>query len=154
MPNYLKMLGMARSYLDKEKHSVVVVSEKNRTKDSVKKYSKVVCDTDGIAALIELLEGNEDVFRNTSVADKTVGKAAAMILVANGAQMVYGTVMSEAAREFLTANQIFFTYNSLVTNIKNKDKSDICPFEKAVADLDDANLALDVVKKTLAGLKK
>lgn len=153
MPNYLKMLGMARSYLDKEKHSVVVVTEKPRTKDSVKKYAQVSSDTDGIKALIELLDKNGAVFENSSVADKTIGKAAAMVLVANGAKMVYGTVMSEAARTFCEENDIFFTYTTLVDKIKNKDKTDICPFEKAVEDLDDPKLALDVVKKTLAGLK-
>ena len=71
-------------------------------------YTCILCDRDrvltskknGIAPLLERYEEGEDC-RGMSIADRIVGKAAAMLLVLMQVREVYGDVMSTEARRLL-----------------------------------------------------
>ena len=79
-------------------------------------YTCVICRGDdihtsekrGVAPLIELLDSNIDV-RGYSAADKTVGKAAAMLFVLLGVGEIYAVVMSRSAKKILDGHGIKYS---------------------------------------------
>ena len=104
----------------------------------------------GIKPLIEKL--NEDLyyFKSLEVADKVVGKAAAMLFVLSGVKKVYAHVLSKAGEKILKENNIEYEYGQLVENIINRSGDDICPMEKTVKDIDDYNEAYIALKNKIA----
>ena len=104
----------------------------------------------GIKPLIEKL--NEDLyyFKDLEVADKVVGKAAAMLFVLSGVKKVYAHVLSKAGEKILIENNIEYEYGQLVENIINRSGDDICPMEKTVKDIDDYNEAYIALKNKIA----
>ena len=89
-----------------------------------------------------------------AAADVIVGKAAAMLFVKAGISAVYGKVMSEAARVFLTARSIPCEYETLTQRIINRAGTDICPMEKTVAAIDDENEGYAALLVKWNGLRK
>lgn len=123
-------------------------------------YSCVFCDRDrvltdrrrGIAPILERIEAGESLC-GMAVADKIIGKAAAMLLLCGGAQNVYGEVMSEPAKALLEKAGVEVTYGTLVKAIRNRTDTDICPMEKAVAALETPAEAPAVLRAALNRLK-
>lgn len=124
-------------------------------------YTCVICDHDrvltskktGIAPLLERWESGE-ALESVSVADRIVGKAAAMLLLLMGASEVYGSVMSQPALELLTAAGVQTSYGELVPGIINRTGDGPCPMERAVADLTDPADAPAVLRQTIDALRK
>ncbi len=95
-------------------------------------------DGRGISPMMKFIaEGKE--LTGFSAADQIVGKAAAMLFVKAGVRSVYGKTMSDSGKEFLEANNISCSYDILTDRIINRQGTDICPMEKAVADINDAH---------------
>lgn len=100
----------------------------------------------GIKTLLSLQSGS---LAGAFVADKVVGKAAAMMLARGGAIEVYAAIISEPALEVLKQHKVICLYGELVKNIINRDKTGICPMEKAVLHVDDIEKAYKIlVEKT------
>ena len=98
------------------------------------------CLTDdgrGISPMMKFIAGGKDL-AGYSAADVIVGKAAAMLFVKSGIIRVHGRVMSESGREYLESHGIPCSYDTLTDRIINRQGTDICPMEKAVADIVDA----------------
>lgn len=111
----------------------------------VVKGEEVFTATDkGIKPLITWLREDPKFFQGASIADKVIGKAAAMLMVYGGAKEVYAGVLSEASAEFLTKEQIPFTCKERVPYIINRDKTDMCPMEKRARGLQTPKEAFDV----------
>ena len=123
-------------------------------------YSCVFCDRDrvltdrrrGIAPILERIEAGESLC-GMAVADKIIGKAAAMLLLCGGARSVYGEVMSEPAKALLEDADVEVAYGTLVKAIRNRTDTDICPMEKAAATLETPAEAPAVLRATLNRLK-
>lgn len=123
-------------------------------------YSCVFCDRDrvltdrrrGIAPILERIEAGESLC-GMAVADKIIGKAAAMLLLCGGAQSVYGEVMSESAKALLEDAGVEVSCGTLVKAIRNRTDTDICPMEKAVAALETPAEAPAVLRAALNRLK-
>ena len=96
-------------------------------------------DGRGIAPVLELMAERGDLSGH-SAADIIVGKAAAMLFVKAGITAVHGRVMSEAGRKYLEERGIPCTWDALTERIINRDGTDVCPMEKTVADIEDAEL--------------
>lgn len=60
--------------------------------------------------------------------------------------------MSRGGKNFLESNGITCTYDLLTDNIINREGTGICPMEKTVADIDDADAGYAALKKKLAEL--
>ena len=100
----------------------------------------------GVVPLMRLQNGS---LGGAFVADKVVGKAAALLLVRGGAIQVYADVMSEPAIEVLSKHKILWLTHKRVKNILNADGTDICPMERAVLEVDDPEEAFEIlVEKT------
>lgn len=70
--------------------------------------------------------------RGYAVADKVVGKAAAVLLCKAGVKAVYGEIVSQSALEFMQLRNILVEYTQLVPYIANRTGSDKCPMEACV----------------------
>lgn len=97
-------------------------------------------DGRGISPMIRFIEEGRDL-RGYAAADMIVGKAAAMLFFKAGVTAVYGEVMSSAGWDFLTKKNIACSFNTLSEKIINRAGDDICPMEKTVEEIEDANEA-------------
>lgn len=106
----------------------------------------------GVKPLVTWLNQDIHFFEGGAVADKVIGKAAALLLVLGGAVSAYGAVMSEAAVTVLKSNGIEYKYGKLVPFISNRTQTGVCPLEKSVIDIDEPNAAFMAIKATIAVL--
>lgn len=106
----------------------------------------------GIKPLMQFLRQDRRFFEGAAVADKVIGKAAAMLLADSGVQEVFGAVMSESAAAFLKSCGIPFGYCELVPMIENRTHTGMCPMEETVQGLQNPADAFAVLEKTIARL--
>jgi len=115
------------------------------------KNEKIIHSVDGtgIKPLLNIYMENKQDLENSFVADKLIGKAAAMILICGKVKNVYGTKISKSAIELLTKNNIEYEYNELIEKVYNKDKTDLCPMEKTVLKIDNPEDGVNAILKFL-----
>ena len=87
-------------------------------------------DKPGVADLLSLLNREPQTLQGALVADKMVGKAAAVLLVLGMVGEVYADVISTPAREFLDDHQIPVTFSQEVPFVMNRQKDGLCPMEQ------------------------
>ena len=103
-------------------------------------------DEPGVRTLLSLQSGS---LTGAFVADKVVGKAAALLLVRGGAVEVYAELISEPALKVFEKHHVVCIHGEMVKNIENRDRSGICPMESAVLCTDDPAEAYEIlIKKT------
>lgn len=73
---------------------------------------------------------------NSTVVDQIVGRAAALLISHFKAKEVYTKLLSKRAIEILEKQGIAYAAKRVVSTIRNKDDTDICPFEKMVLTID------------------
>jgi len=126
-----------------------------------KGYSVCLCKEDDLVlsegkgiAFIAFLAHQKRKFCDYSVADKIVGKAAALVYTLIGVKEIYATVMTIDAKDVLARAGIEATYGQLVNEIINRKGDGICPMEEAVAEISDAEVALDAIFQKMEKLKR
>ena len=98
----------------------------------------------GVKPLIQFFEGKEDL-SDFSAADKVVGKATAFLYALLGVKEVYASVISKGALCVLRDYGIDAQYETLTDYIINRKGTDICPFEKAVSDVNEKEEAYRLI---------
>ena len=124
-------------------------------------YTCVLCDRDrvltsrehGLAPLIRLLDTNESL-QDMAAADRLIGRAAALLLLAAGVKAVYGEVMSEDAHRLLSDAGLCVEYGTLVPEILNRAGTAPCPMEQAAEAVTDPAEALPVLRQAMQELQK
>ncbi len=101
----------------------------------------------GIRPMILWLEESPDFLRGASVADKIVGRAAAMIMTYAGVKEVYASVISNSAIEVLKDAGIDVTYSMSAIAISTRRGDGICPMERAVAPIKDPEAAYKALRE-------
>ncbi|MBQ4088109.1 MAG: DUF1893 domain-containing protein [Clostridia bacterium] len=116
----------------------------------VVKHNRIISSDSprGIAHVIALHESGK--LKNAFVADKIVGKAAAMIFSLGGVKGCYGENVSESAVKWLKAHGIPFTYTNCSEYIVNRKGDGMCPMEETVLHMEDAEKALLALKQKTA----
>ena len=114
-------LELAKLKLIKEDLSLVIV--KNGT---------VIFETkkQGINGFLQAIEKLDKDLVAASVADKIVGVAAAMLCIYSGVSAVFVLTVSERGIRVLEDSNIECLFEKKVLNILNRNKTDVCPFEK------------------------
>ena len=114
-------LELAKLKLIEEDLSLVIV-----------KRGKVLFRTQkrGITGFLEAIERLDKNLIAASAADRIVGVAAAMLCVYAGVTSVFALTISEEGIKVLRDNNITFRFEKTTPNILNRDKKDVCPFEK------------------------
>lgn len=137
------------------------MSDIERAKAALRGHSVAVCragevmtrDGRGIAPLLAIAS-EESALRGASVADLIVGKAAALLMALAGVSEVYAEVMSEAGERTLSEHDIPHSCGLLVPYIIDRTGKDVCPMERAVADVSDPAEAYAVLSARLEELKR
>ena len=114
-------LKLAKQKLISEELSLVIV--KNR---------KVLFETkkQGISGFLKAIETLNQNLVKALIADKIVGVAAAMLCAYSGVSAVFGQTISEGGIKVLENNNIVYQFEKNVSYILNRNKTDVCPFEK------------------------
>ncbi len=103
----------------------------------------------GIRPHLEAIEklGREGI-RGSVVADKIIGRAAALLILYSNPSEIHAGVITTKARELLEAKRVKVYQASEVSAIKEKDGRIYCPFEAMVQGLNDPEEAyLAIVAK-------
>lgn len=100
----------------------------------------------GIKPLLEWIEKDNEILKNAVVADKVIGKAAALIMVYGGVQEVYGNIMSEFAIKCFEKNDVAYYYGEKIPHILNRNRTDMCPMEKRCIEIDSPKAAFEMFK--------
>jgi len=130
-------LELAKQRLGQENLSLVIA-----------KKGRVLFETQarGISGLLEGIKKIGKNIRDSSVADRIVGRAAALLLVYSGVTSVYAVTISDGGIEVLKNLNILSEFDKRVPNILNLKKTDACHFEKLVAKVSDPKEAYETLK--------
>lgn len=134
----------ATSLLKEEKATLVAVN-----KDEVH-----ISHSRGVAPILNIIDENPQFLNGASIADKVIGKAAAMLLVRYGVAEIHAVLISKKALDYLKDKSVTVTYETAVVHIINRDKTDMCPMEKCVLDLNDELEAEALIRRTRKQLLK
>lgn len=140
-----EQLSNAVTILKEEQKSCVILSEDGAVRCS---------DAIGIKPLMVELRADRKAFQGSVIADKVVGKAAALLAVLGEVQAVFGRVMSEGAVSIFEKHQIPYQFETLVPYIENRTKDGMCPMEETVQLVEDPGEAFEALEKTIARLMK
>lgn len=135
--------GKAKALLHKENYSIVIMNGDTYT--STKK---------GIAPLMDILADNPSFLNGATVADKVIGRAAALLMIYGGVKEVYSDVISTHALDTFKANDILVEYGECVPYIINRTKDGMCPMENAVLDVTEPQEAYEILKNKLEMMRK
>lgn len=103
----------------------------------------------GIAPLLNIMDTGTDM-RAYSVADKVVGKAAAMLYAKMKIKCLHAEVMSLPAKEILDCRGIPCSYGELTEMIRNRKGDGRCPMEQTVAETDDLEEGIALLRIRVA----
>ena len=107
----------------------------------------------GVQDLHQLLRTSPDTLRGAMIADKVVGKGAAVLMTAGGVRWVYADVISQSALELLLTHNIEAEYGRVVPKIINRAGTDICPVERLCMQCDDIAEALKLIDEFIEKMR-
>ena len=99
----------------------------------------------GVEPILIYLEDKD--FKGTQVFDRVVGRAAAFLYVYGNADYVYANTISKPVIEIFKKNNIKYEAKNIVDEIQNKDKTDLCPFEKLTKNVENPAQAYGLIYK-------
>ena len=104
----------------------------------------------GMAPLVKAIDelGPQTLF-NSTVVDKIVGRAAALLISYFRAREAYSKVMSNRAEEILDRYRIKHFSKRIVEAIRNRDNTDICPFERMVLSIEDPREGYERIRRAI-----
>lgn len=135
---------LAKEFLQKYNYSLVVVKE-----DVL-----FVSRKPGILPIVNLCNEQLHKYYGASLADKVIGKAAALLLAETGVKEVYAQTISIAALPVLKQYGITYSYGELVPAIQNRLGDDLCPMEKLCADIESPTEAMEAIQAFITANKK
>lgn len=137
----MKDIEIAKKYLEEENLTISVVKNGELIYKSKEK---------GIKPIYILATEMRESAESASLADRVIGKGAAMLCEYIGIREVYGELMSETGIEVLQRNNINFTYTKTTLCIENRDRTGLCPIESMANREDDGEILLEMIGKFLS----
>ena len=133
----MKDLKLAKQRLKEKKFNLLIVKD-----------GGVIFATksQGIRGLLQAIEKLGKQLIGSSVADRIVGRAAAMLCAYFKASSVFAVTISEEGEKMLKENEISYQFENRVPNILNYERTDVCPFEKHVMGLTKPEEAYEKLK--------
>ena len=102
----------------------------------------------GIRPYLEAIDSLKKDLGGTTVVDKIVGRAAALLIIYIKARKAYASVLSQPAKQVLDKYDFPVYFSTLVDQIKLKDGRIFCPFERMVQGISDPERAyMEILKK-------
>uniref|UniRef100_A0A7C4GIW1 DUF1893 domain-containing protein n=1 Tax=candidate division WOR-3 bacterium TaxID=2052148 RepID=A0A7C4GIW1_UNCW3 len=84
----------------------------------------------GVRPLLELVDRFPEGTAGATAVDRLVGGCAARVFVLLRVGRVVADVMSEPGRRVLEQNNTPHSFRRLIAQVRNRDNTDVCPFEK------------------------
>jgi len=137
----MENLELGRKTLIEGNYSCVVVKDDKVVYTSFEK---------GVKPLFQALMRDKDSIRDCTLADKVIGRAAALLALHGGIRSIYAEILGESALELLKDKGTVVEYGRLVPHIKNRDGSDKCPMEKLVEGIEDPDAGFEAIKGFIA----
>ena len=134
----MENLEIAKTTLLENDYSIVLVKENEIVNTSRK---------NGLLPILDLYNNDKSILENAIVADKVIGKAAALILKEANIKELYAELISENAIELLDKTNIKYRYNKKVREIRNRDNTDICPMEELALESNNADELIEKIKE-------
>jgi hypothetical protein len=106
-----------------------------------------------ISGFLDAVEKCGTKLDGASLADRVAGKAVALLCVYAKINEVYAAVLSRKAQVIFNQNRISVHWNELVDNVLDANKTAMCPFEKAAAEISKPQKAYRTFKGLLENLK-
>ena len=132
-----------------------VLKEKNLTL-VIAKNGKIIFQSSlhGIVSLLNAIESLGRNLEEAAVADKVVGKAAALLCAFSRVKSVFALTLSIEGRKTLEESGIIYEFENLVPKILDKSGKDMCPFEKFSLGIENPKEAYFKLKKFADSLLK
>lgn len=108
----------------------------------------------GVADLFELQKQDATFLEGAFIADKVVGKAAAVLMILGGVSVLYTDVISVSALTLLHNAGLEVEFIQVVPFIKNRDGSEWCPLEKACSTIDGIENIYLVIEQFIKGIQR
>ncbi|MBO5421251.1 MAG: DUF1893 domain-containing protein [Clostridia bacterium] len=124
-----------------------LLKKENATFVAVNGEKIFISHSRGVAPIIEIIDSDAELLCGASVADKVIGKAAAMLLSKYKVKEIHALLVSEKALEYLDKKSISVTYDNVVAHIINRNKTDMCPMEKCVLNTTDEDEAEELIRR-------
>lgn len=100
----------------------------------------------GVKDIYCLVATRRHVLDGACVADRVIGRGAALLLAMGHVSQVFARLISEQAVQVLQAAGIAVYYDAVVPNIINRDGTDICPVEKLTMNIVDPDVAFERIR--------
>lgn len=101
----------------------------------------------GVKPLLHLLSEKKGFLKGASVADKVIGKAAALLMVLGEIKEVHTLVISEPAIKVFEKYNIPCFYDKKVDRIVNRTGDGLCPMESLCLDVEEPKEAFTKIKE-------
>ena len=103
----------------------------------------------GVIDLFTLLTEEPQMLKDAQIADRVIGRGAALLMVKGRVREVFAYVISEPALDILRQAGIPAAYTTLQPHIINRTGTDICPIEKLTSVTADPDEAYRLIKNFL-----
>lgn len=137
-------IEIAKKVLREEKQKIVVVKEGQVVFKSIDR---------GIKPMYYLAQNMKEEARGSSLADRVIGKGAAIICGYLGVSELHAELISQNAISILDKEGIAYEFKEKCEYIKNRDRTDYCPIEKRSLDTEDPEVLLSRIEVFLKSLK-
>jgi hypothetical protein len=119
------------------------------------KNNRVLFQTDShrISGFISAIDALGMQLNGASVADRVAGKALALLCIYAGIHEVYAEVLSKKAQALFEKNKVVYQWQQLVENVLDLNKTGVCPFEKAAAEISEPKDSYAAFKTLLEKMK-
>lgn len=108
----------------------------------------------GVKPLVEYIHRYGDTCRGAALADKVIGRAAALLVRLMGVTELSSGVVSRGALEELEKAGITVQYETLVEAVRNRDGTGFCPMERLSQGVEDPREMLRRAEGFLQGLSQ
>lgn len=125
-------LEKAKNLLKNKQYTFVAVSKGKIITTSHKR---------GVIPMLEIIRDHQNILAETVIADKIIGKAAALLALGYKVKQIYAEVLSQQAKEVLDQYSIVYQYEKYVVYIQNRSKNGQCPIEKLTQNINDPKIA-------------
>ena len=106
----------------------------------------------GVRPLLTALE--EGRLAGACVADRVIGKGAAMLLVCGGAAAVHASLISTHAKTYLDRHGIEYSFDQACPYIINRAGDGMCPMESTVLEIEDPYAGVAAMQQKLKELSE
>lgn len=141
----MRDLELAKEILKRKDLSLVIVKQGEPLYEST---------SSGIEGLLRAIERLRDSLCDSSVADKVVGRAAALLLIYSHVKEVYAATLSNEGLKVLSECNVPVEHEGLVPKILDREGKSICPFEQFSLTINSIDEAYEQLKAFTENLRR